>query len=101
MKRVERPDLLQQLRRLGPSLRDEGVASLALFGSRARGDGRADSDIDLLINFDDRRRYSLLDVIGIAHLVEDNLGLEANVFDKRSLDSEFMASVKRDLVEVY
>src|ERR1035437_8441589 len=47
------------------TLKAAGVVRLSLFGSRARGDRRPDSDIDLLAAFDQTRRISLLDVAGI------------------------------------
>jgi predicted nucleotidyltransferase len=46
-------------------LRAAGVVRLFVFGSTARGDGRPDSDIDLLASFDESRRLSLLALVGI------------------------------------
>jgi predicted nucleotidyltransferase len=36
-----------------PEMRALGVRSLSIFGSIARGDARPDSDVDLLVDFDD------------------------------------------------
>jgi uncharacterized protein len=44
-----RPDLLQQLGSYYRGLFGERLVALALFGSRARGDARPDSDIDLML----------------------------------------------------
>ncbi len=54
----------------GASLRAEGVAKLAIFGSRSRGDDRADSDLDVLIEVDPDASFSLLDLSGVALIVE-------------------------------
>ena len=50
---------VEQLDRMGKiikeneaALRARGVSHAALFGSRARGDNRADSDIDIMVEFD-------------------------------------------------
>lgn len=48
-----------------PELWAAGVVRLFMFGSTARGDGRPDSDIDLLAGFDESRHLSLLDLVGI------------------------------------
>jgi predicted nucleotidyltransferase len=74
---------------------------MTLFGSRARGDNRADSDIDLMIEVDDSRPFSMLKIVGVGHIIEDNTGLPANIFMKRSLDESFVEETRSDLVQVF
>jgi predicted nucleotidyltransferase len=45
-------EILAQLRENETALRARGVSHAALFGSRARGDNRPDSDIDIMVEFD-------------------------------------------------
>ena len=48
-----RDQILKKLRELKPELRrDAHVAAIAVFGSVARGDAQGDSDIDILVEFD-------------------------------------------------
>ncbi len=50
---MSRDELLAILRRQSRHLQAEhGVRSLTLFGSMARDEGRPDSDVDLLVEFD-------------------------------------------------
>jgi predicted nucleotidyltransferase len=97
---MQRDAIIETLRTLQPELSAEGVAHVALFGSRARGDYRQDSDIDLLLDVDEGK-FSLLDLIGIEHLVADAIGVPANAFMRRSLDDKFRASIQNELIEVF
>jgi hypothetical protein len=58
-------------------LRELGVASLAVFGSTARGEAGPESDVDMLVEL--TRRVDLLDFIGIKHILEDLLGREVDL----------------------
>ncbi|MFQ5528081.1 MAG: nucleotidyltransferase family protein [Thermoanaerobaculia bacterium] len=56
---------------------EHGARDVRAFGSRARGEGGADSDIDLLLELDAGR--SLLDLIGLEQAIEDLTHLEVDV----------------------
>ena len=44
--------LIQEVtKKIEPLLRERGVSFAGLFGSRARGEERADSDFDILVKF--------------------------------------------------
>ena len=98
---MERSDIISALERIRPILSAEGIEHLSVFGSRARGDARPDSDLDILIDIDPQRRFSILDLVGVEHIVQDATGLPANAFMKRSLDSGFLRSIARDAIRVF
>jgi hypothetical protein len=54
--------LIRTIRDHEAGLRALGVMKLWLFGSLARADARADSDVDVLIDIASGRRFSLLDL---------------------------------------
>jgi predicted nucleotidyltransferase len=98
---IKRDQLVARLRALRPAFEKEGVTGMSLIGSRARGDHRPDSDIDLTIEVEPGRKFSILDLIGVKHIVEDHLGLSTDVIMRRSLKPDFRASAERDAVDVY
>lgn len=57
-------------------LRSLGVKSLALFGSVARGQAKADSDIDIAAVYDERVVRDLMDMGGVAAAIESYLGTD-------------------------
>jgi predicted nucleotidyltransferase len=73
-----------------------GIRNVRVFGSFARGEGRPDSDIDLLVDLDPGR--SLLDLIAAKQDLEDLLGRTVDVITARSLSSYVRDSVLSDAV---
>ena len=82
-------------------LRALGVTRLALFGSVARGDARPDSDVDVLVDIEPGRRFSLLDLAGLRVLLCDITGRDANVAIAEDLRPAFRQRIADDLVAVF
>jgi len=53
------------------------------------------------IDVEHGRKFSLLDLVGIAHVIEDSLGLSANVFMRRSLEPQMFVTIKPDITEIF
>ncbi|HEV2629342.1 MAG TPA: nucleotidyltransferase domain-containing protein [Pseudolabrys sp.] len=98
---LDRDEILNHLRGLEPALRERGVTSLAIFGSRSRGDYRANSDLDVLVTVKKDIKFSLIDLVGLSHIISDEIGIPANMFMKRSLDPTMAATIQPDIVEVF
>lgn len=60
-----------------------GAKDPRVFGSRARGDARASSDVDLLVSFPEGS--SLLDLIGLKQEVEDLIHVPVEVISDRGI----------------
>lgn len=67
-----------------------------IFGSYARGDFHADSDLDLLIDVD--AGATLLDLVGLQQFLEDRLGCKVDVVTRRSLREELRAAVFSEVI---
>jgi predicted nucleotidyltransferase len=62
---MNRDEIIARLRENETALRQRGVAHAALFGSRARGDQRPESDTDIMIEFDPTARITVFDYAGL------------------------------------
>ncbi len=98
---MTRDDIIAKLREIVPVLRAEGVTGLAIFGSRSRGDALSDSDLDLLVDIDPKTDFSLLNLVGVQHIVKDATGLEAQASLRNDLDPKMAERIADDLIKVF
>jgi len=76
--------LRARLREMLPALHERyHVVDVAVFGSRVRDDFTPDSDLDLLVTFDDRA--SLFDLIGIEQDLGELFGVKVDVVTPGSI----------------
>jgi len=76
--------------------RMHGAQHVRVFGSRARGHARPDSDLDLLIDLEPGR--DLLDLVAIKQDLEDLLGLHVDVVSSAGLSPYLRESLIRGAV---
>ncbi len=75
-----------------------GVTDLALFGSAARGDNSATSDIDILVSFDGpatSKKY-----FGVQFFLEDLFNTPIDLVTDKALRPELRPFIERDKVDV-
>jgi predicted nucleotidyltransferase len=68
---MNRPDIVARLKEHEPTLRSRGVCPAALFGSRARGDNRPDSDTDIMIEISPDAPIGVYDMSASRHSLPD------------------------------
>lgn len=73
-----------------------GVSSLRVFGSLARGDSDALSDIDVAVAFD--RTVDPMALCGVSGLLSHRLGRDVDVVALPARDVELAASIEREAV---
>jgi len=91
----------QDLQKIKKILRQHDVNRADLFGSYARGDANKRSDIDILIEFNNKNTKSLLDIVALKLDLEDNLKKKCDIVTKRGLHYRIRPYVKKDLIKLY
>jgi hypothetical protein len=95
------PTILDRLHDQEPALRQRGVRHLAVFGSMARGEDRAESDVDLAVEIEPGRAFSLIRFEETRLLLEDCLGRRVDLGEVSSFRPEVRAAFERDKIMIF
>ncbi len=82
-------------------LRKYHVKELSLFGSRARGDNRPDSDVDLLVDFIPDSRIDLIQFSELQLELQKLLGLPVDLVSSGGLKPRMKVQVLQEARPVY
>jgi predicted nucleotidyltransferase len=94
-------DIIARLRERQTVLRARGVRHAALFGSRARGDARPDSDIDILIELDPDARVTVFDYAGLKSYIAGLFDGPVDVVSREGLKPHVRAATTRDALYAF
>lgn len=98
---MDRVEAVARLRQHADAIRALGATSLYLFGSSVRNETRADSDLDLFVDYDPDKKFSLFDLVGIKHFLEDELRLPVDVTTRDSLHPMLRDEIEKSAVRVF
>jgi len=74
------------------------LSELGLFGSYARGEQNAQSDIDILVDFDSR--IDGFQYIRLAHELEDLFNQKIDMVSRKGIKPAYLSYVEKSLVHV-
>ena len=98
---MNKQEILDRLRENERALRERGVTHAALFGSRARGEERSDSDIDIMVEVDPDAHISLFDYVGIVQYIEELFSVPVDVANREGLKPFVRPSAEREAVYAF
>jgi predicted nucleotidyltransferase len=98
---MDRPALLEALRRYIPALRENGATRVYLFGSRARGTNQPDSDLDLFIDYDASVKVpNMFRLMQLEQEISEALGVPVTITTRHALHPLMRDGIERDAVQV-
>jgi len=77
------------------------IITAYLFGSFARGEDKPESDIDIMVEFKPDKKYSMFDLIDIAHLLEKKVNRKIDLVEKNHLKDFAAETAAKDLIKIY
>lgn len=91
-----REEILQVIRRNQAQIRSLGARRIGLFGSFVRGEQHADSDVDLLVEFEAGQR-TFDHFIQLSFLLEDLLGRKVELVTPEALSPHIGPYILREV----
>lgn len=92
---------LQHYQEVCDAFRRYGVSYAGLFGSRAFGDNKPDSDYDIVVEFSPDSTTTLLGMIELKQQLEDIFGTRVDLVTKQSLSPYVRESILSSVKTLY
>ena len=94
-------EVIRVLKAAEPNLRSRGICHLAVFGSVARGADRPDSDVDISIDIEPGRPFSLFRMEETRLLLADALGRSVDLGETSTFRPNVRQAFDRERVTVF
>ena len=98
---MDRQTVIRLLQSNQARLQALGLKRLSVFGSTARGEADAKSDIDLAVTLDDAERIDLFRFAAISEQVSRLLGAPVDLVVEPARNPRMQAQIERDRLRVY
>ncbi|MEX2128571.1 MAG: nucleotidyltransferase domain-containing protein [Xanthobacteraceae bacterium] len=98
---MRRDDVIARLKQAEPAIRALGAEALYLYGSHARDEARADSDVDLFIDKARGRKFGFDEFMGIYLKLRETLGTEIDYSTRDGIVEFFRPEIERNAIRVF
>jgi len=87
------------LEQIVQALKEQGATKVAIFGSYARGEERPESDVDVIVEFSERK--SLLDLVRIERELHETVGVKVDLLTEKSISPYLIDNVRQEMEVIY
>lgn len=99
---MTRADIIAKLKSVETQLRGHGVAALYLFGSYAREEASANSDVDVFIDPADAEAFGLIPLFESQAIIEQILpGTALSYSTREAIEPCYRPAIERDAIRVF
>ena len=98
---MDKATVIEKLRAHESELKAAGIVHLRLFGSVARGEADEKSDVDLMADFDESKRLTILNLVGLQNRLTDVLGVRVDLAEAVRLREHVRGDAIRDAVVAF
>jgi uncharacterized protein len=98
---MDQATLIEVLKTSDGALRENGATGLFVFGSRAVGTERPDSDLDLFIDYEPETKIpNMFRLMQIEQQISEALGISVTITTRNALHPRMRESIERDAIRV-
>lgn len=81
--------------------KDGRVAAAWLYGSFARGEEKINSDVDIIVELNNKRNYSMFDLLDLSFILGEKINRKVDLVEKGELKDFAMQTSVNDLIKIY
>ncbi len=98
---MRRDEAIAKLKGAEDAVRALGATSLYLYGSTARDEAGPKSDVDVFIEYDPAKKFSILNLVGVQQELSERLGAEVDIATRDGLHRRLKRRIEQSAIRIF
>lgn len=86
-------------KKIASVLKEQGARKIAVFGSYIKGEEKPESDIDVIVEFSEKK--SLLELVRMERELSEILGIKVDLLTEKSISPYLIDEIKEEMEVIY